>query len=228
MNILALDTATRTCSVAVLVDGKVSTELMDVSGETHSRHLMTMVGEAVRESGMDVAGFDGFAVTRGPGSFTGLRIGISAVKGLAAAAGKPVVGISSLRVLAAQAGDTSDLIYAVLDARRNEIYGAGFRHQNGRLEQVRPEVVMPPEAAVDGIDERCLLVGDGALLYRERLLDVLGPMASVAPSDCHVIRASTIGFLAVEAFEAGAGIEPAALVPAYIRQSYADPKRWQG
>lgn len=228
MNILAVDTATRTCSVAVLVDGEVSVELMDVSGETHSRHLMTMVDRAVYESGVDVGGFDGFAVTRGPGSFTGLRIGISAVKGLAAAAGKPVAGISSLKVLAAQAAGTADLIYTVLDARRNEVYGAGFRHYDGRLDQVRPEVVMPPEAAVEGIDENCLLVGDGVRVYRERLLGVLGPLASVAPPDCHVIRASTIGYLALEAFGRGAGAAPAALVPSYIRQSYADPKRWQG
>lgn len=228
MNILALDTASTTCSVAALVNGEIVAERVDASGETHSRHLMTLVDAVVVASIGHVGGFDGFAVTRGPGSFTGLRIGISAVKGLAVAAGKPVVGISSLKTLAAQVGEVPALICPLLDARRNEVYCAGFRRVDGRLERVRPESALAPEAAVDGIDEDCLLIGDGVLRYRERLLGVLGSSAAVADDDCHSIRASVLARLAIDAFADGRGMEPAALVPTYIRGTYVDRKRWHG
>ncbi|MFZ7126428.1 MAG: tRNA (adenosine(37)-N6)-threonylcarbamoyltransferase complex dimerization subunit type 1 TsaB [Desulfobacterales bacterium] len=228
MNILALDTATMSCSAAALVEGRLAAEIVDVSGETHSRHLMSMVDRVVEMTLGKVSGFDGFAVTCGPGSFTGLRIGISAIKGLAAATGKPVVGVSSLRTLAEQIPDTPHVICTLLDARRGEVYAAGFRYRNGRVVSIRPEAALSPEAAVDGISDSCLLVGDGARVYRERLEQILGAKAVFAPPSCHAIRASTVAFLALDGFRNGAQVDPAALVPVYLRESYADKRRWTG
>ena len=100
MRILAVDTATRSCSVAVVDDRTVLAETTVMTDETHSKHLMCLIHQVIQISKIALEDLDGFAVTRGPGSFTGLRIGISTVKGLAASSGKPMVGISSLDTLA--------------------------------------------------------------------------------------------------------------------------------
>ncbi|MGD9015909.1 MAG: tRNA (adenosine(37)-N6)-threonylcarbamoyltransferase complex dimerization subunit type 1 TsaB [Desulfobacterales bacterium] len=228
MNVLALDTATPCCSVAALVDGELAAEVVNISGETHSRHLMAMVDQVVRMSIGSVKDFDGFAVTHGPGSFTGLRIGISAAKGLASAVGRPLLGVSSLRVLAEQMAGATALICPLIDARRNEVYAGRFKLRGGRLEELWPESVAAPERAVEGIEEPCILVGSGAALYRERLLEKLGARGTVAPSHCHTVRASTVAFMASDMFETGAAMAPAALVPAYLRDSYATERRWKG
>ena len=103
MRILAVDTATKSCSVAVTEKGFLAAELTTVSAQTHSKHLLKMIHSVINTAGITISDVDGFAVTIGPGSFTGLRIGISSVKGLAVALDKPVVGVSSLDALAQQA-----------------------------------------------------------------------------------------------------------------------------
>ena len=116
MRLLALDTATETCGIALLVDGGIQAELNFFHGQTHAKHLMSGVEAVLELTGVPLNDIDGFAVTRGPGSFTGLRIGISTVKGLALAMGKPVVGISSLDVLARQADNSQEWICPMIDA----------------------------------------------------------------------------------------------------------------
>ena len=101
MNLLALDTSTRSCSVAVVIGDRLAAEVSTVTPRTHSAHLMHMIGEALALAHLKPAEVDGFAVTVGPGSFTGLRIGLSTVKGLAFASGKPCIGVSGLEALAA-------------------------------------------------------------------------------------------------------------------------------
>ena len=131
MKLLAADTATSSLSVAVMDAGSLCTEITRSTGETHARHLMTLVETALGLSGMSVADLDAFAVTIGPGTFTGLRIGLSSIQGMAAATSKPVAGISSLDVLAAQAAPScqvsGSLVCAMLDARRQEVYTGLFR-----------------------------------------------------------------------------------------------------
>ena len=105
MKILALDTATKTCSVALTDDGSLAAESTIIKNQTHTKHLMRLIHSVLEISGFGLSDMDGFAVTIGPGSFTGLRIGISTIKGLAQALGKPVVGISSLKALAWQGAD---------------------------------------------------------------------------------------------------------------------------
>ena len=126
MIILAIDTASRSCSVAVVDGDGIMAEINDASGETHSRHLMAMVDQAVAMSVKRIGAIEGYAVTRGPGSFTGLRIGISAAKGLAEAAGRPLAGVSSLEALAWQVAQSDAIILPMLDARRKEVYAARY------------------------------------------------------------------------------------------------------
>ena len=127
MKILAVDTSAMSCSTAIVDNGVVRAELSTVNSQTHSKHLMTMIDTVCKISGIEVAGMDGFAVTIGPGSFTGLRIGISTIKGLAWSLKKPVAGISSLEALAWQCAPVPCLICPLLDARKHEVYSGRYR-----------------------------------------------------------------------------------------------------
>ncbi len=222
MKLLAVDTSTRGCSVAVQDQEAALAEATYNGSRTHSRHVMPMVRSVLGLAGLAVADLDGFAVTLGPGTFTGLRIGVGTVKGLAEAAGKPVVGVSSLRALAEQANLDDRLIFPLIDARRGEVYFSRFRRRDGILQRETPDAVAPPEEAIGAIREPCLFVGSGAVLYRDALTKALGPLASFAPEGLHVIRAAIVANLGLARLS---GVNPGdvhALVPVYIRKSDAE------
>jgi len=221
MRILAVDTATRSCSVAVTENSTVLGEITNISDQTHSIHLLDLVHTVIQDAGLTLSALDGFAVTRGPGSFTGLRIGISSVKGLALGANKPVVGISSLETLAQQMTPTSNLICPLIDARKGEIYSAAFRFDTEGLTLALEESVSAPDEMLQNIHGPCIFVGSGAVLYRDFIIDRLGDLACIAPQERHIIQASTVAYLALKRFESGDAGEVADLVPRYIRESDA-------
>ncbi len=220
MNILAIDTASKTCSVAICRDDTVRVEITDGSGETHSRHLMTMVDQALNMSGTHLQDMDALAVNRGPGSFTGVRIGISTAKGLASAGAIPLVGVSGLAALAWQACPASQMICAMLDARRNEVYCGHYRFVQGELVPLGPEAVCAPEEAVRDVERPCVLIGDGAQVYRSRLEALLGEDLLVGPPFRDAIRAGAIAYAALSRIARGAN-DLVQLVPMYLRPSYA-------
>ena len=190
--------------------------------ETHSVHLIQMIDGVLEMAGVRLDTLDGFAVTRGPGSFTGLRIGISTVKGLVETTGKPLVGVSTLHTLAGQAADDSRLICPIIDARKSEVYFSRYRYRQSRLEQVVDMKVAPVEKAIEGIDEPCLFVGDGARLYRDAILGTLGGNAHFAPASQQTLRASTVAFLSMEKFIRQETDRVDTFVPYYIRKSDAE------
>ncbi|MDX9786626.1 MAG: tRNA (adenosine(37)-N6)-threonylcarbamoyltransferase complex dimerization subunit type 1 TsaB [Desulfobacterales bacterium] len=225
MRILAMDTASGCGSVAVADGNELLSEMVTSRRETHSRHLMTMVDQVLQMAGLTLHEMDGFAVTVGPGSFTGLRIGISTMKGLALVTQKPVAGISSLEALAAQASPASQLICPMLDARNREVYFARFQMASGRLERRADDQSATPDSACKGIEAPCLFVGDGALKYRELITTTLGEKAAFALSFQHTIRASTIWHLGRIAFQNNQCTDAAALAPRYLRRSYAESNK---
>lgn len=222
MKILAVDTATKTCSVAVVDEVSVISEYTVNHNDTHSRFLMGMIREILDISHLSVKALDGFAVTIGPGSFTGLRIGLSAVKGLALATGKPLVGVSTLEALAFQVSATDKLICPVMDARRKEVYSACYRYRGINLEPVRAPMAVNPVKAVENINEPCILVGDGALLYQEPIKNRLGDMAIFADCTRNIIRASAVGHIAMNRFKSNDTDDAALIEPFYIRKSDAE------
>ena len=224
MKILAVDTGTKRCSVAIVEKSSLLAEITMVKDQTHSKHLMKMIHRVVGMSGIELSELDGFAVNRGPGAFTGLRIGISSVKGLAAASGKPVVGVSSLDVLAMQASLSSYLICPLIDARRGEVYCSRYRFQNGDLIKENKENVFPPETAIFDINEPCMFVGNGARLYRAEIVHIMGNLAYFAPFCQNTIRASTVAYLSMRRFESADTDDVGALSPQYIRKSDAEMK----
>jgi len=240
MKILAIDTCTRSCSVAVTDSGHLVGEVTTLRRQTHSRHLMRMVDMALELAGLTVEEIDAFGVTRGPGSFTGLRIGISTVKGLALAAGKPVVGVSSLAALAWPMALSDGLVCSLLDAGKGEVYSASYRFVNGQFNadsNMKPdkasspmpsavfspnEKVTSPQDLLAGITEPCTFVGDGARTYAEMIEARLGRMARLPLEEYHVIRASSVARLAFVRLKRGGADDIHDFIPRYIRKSDAE------
>lgn len=227
MKILATDTAERTCSAALTDNRVVIAEIMLNSTQTHSKHLMDMIDAILRYSGIRLSEIDAFAVGRGPGSFTGLRIGISVMKGLALASDKPLIGISDLDALAVQCSLSPLPICVMTDARKSEVYICRYRFDAEKLCRETEPQALSPDNAISGITEPHLFAGSGALLYQEIIRKQLGDMAHFAPDDAHIIKASTIARLASERLERGESDDPADLVPHYIRKADVKPMREQ-
>jgi tRNA threonylcarbamoyladenosine biosynthesis protein TsaB len=221
VKVLAVDTATRSCSVGIF-DGDRTLARSDMgSGQTHSVHLMEMIQTVLTRAGLGPADIGLYAVTRGPGSFTGLRIGVSTVKGLAEANGIPIVGVSTLEALAAQVGPAPVPIRPLIDARKGEVYFAVYRVEDGHLQLERNPRAAPPESAVGDVDSPCLFVGDGAALYRTRIQDRLGDLARFGSPEHDIISAETVGRLALARAVRDDFDDVAGIVPFYIRKSDA-------
>jgi len=220
--ILAVDTATRCCSVAVRDGERLAAELSVLSERTHSVHLMRMIREALKLAALELQQIDGLAVSIGPGSFTGLRIGISTVQGLAFAGGKPCVGVSSLEALASGCLPWPHAISALMDARKGEVYVGRYRERGDRLERLTPERVMLLEDVLQPMEAPWLFVGDGAERYQERIRAVLGELAAFAPLERNYPRAGIVARLAQPLLEGGQGVDAGLLSPRYLRQSDAE------
>jgi tRNA threonylcarbamoyladenosine biosynthesis protein TsaB len=222
MKILALDTATQSCSVAIVEDGSLLAELTRVKGKTHSRHLLNLINTVCSIADLKAEDVDGFAVTIGPGSFTGLRIGISTIKGLAFSLGKPVAGVSSLDALAWQCAQSAYLICPLLDARKKEVYACRYRFKNNELKKDGTEKVASPAEALRGIREPSIFVGNAVWLYRDNITAALGELAHFAAWGQHTIRASSIAWLSMNKFYRQQSDDVALLVPRYIRRPDAE------
>ncbi len=220
MKLLAVDTSAAGCGVAVVDDALLIAETVLVRRQTHSKHLMELVRNALASAGLTAREMDAFAVVEGPGSFTGLRIGVSAVKGMADACGKPAAGVSSLRALAHQLPFSPLPLCVLMDARRGEVYCARFRAAEGILKRETADRVMTPEAAVAEITAPHLFLGNGAALHRSLIEDRLGARACFAPARFNVLRAAAAAELGMAKIrEAG---NDALLSPRYIRLSDAE------
>ena len=171
---LGIDTSTNLGSVGVAGSGGIAAELNVRSDLTHSVRLLPAVRGVLAPLGVTAADVDVFAVAAGPGSFTGLRIGMATAKGLAFAAGRPLVAYSTLETMAMALHDSMPeaagrIVCVMLNAGRGEVYRGLFRCESGAAAAILPEAALPPEAAAEGIPEGCLLCGDGFGAYRAAL-----------------------------------------------------------
>ena len=221
MKILAVDTSTSTCTVGIANADGLLAESVYSNGQTHARHLMEMIHSSIDASGIPIQEIDGFAVVTGPGTFTGLRIGISTVKGLAYALSRPAVGVTSLAALAAQADLHTKLICPVMDARRSEVYYGLYESEGGEVSQVGRHHVAPPSELTKDIRRPCQFIGNGARLYRETFEAALGNLARFSRPCRDTIRAETIARMALERFQKNETQKLPAVLPYYIRKADA-------
>lgn len=227
MKVLGIDTSTSCGSVGLWDDGRVVSEyLLDIP-VTHSERLLGAIDYLIREAHCPMEELDGWAVSLGPGSFTGLRIGVSTVKGLSFATRKPVAGVSSLDVLASQIAPTPYLICPILDARKGEVYTALYRYDEaGLLQRLSGYRAISPENLVHQTKERTLFVGNGVKTYGDDLRHFLSSLALFPDPSLHLPRGSTVARLGDEPLRKGEFLDLKSFVPIYVRASEAEMK-WQ-
>ncbi len=227
MRILGIDTSTSCGSVGLIEDEETISEYLLNTPVTHSERLLRAIEFVLREARCRIEQIQGWAVALGPGSFTGLRIGVSTVKGLAFTTGKPVAGISTLDVFASQIAVTSHLICPILDARKKEVYTAFYRYgERGSLTRQSEYLAIPPEDLVTKIKEQTIFLGDGVKIYGDFLLNCLPSLAIVPPAPFHVSHGSMVATLGMELLRKGEQLDLSAFSPIYIRRSEAEI-RWQ-
>ena len=223
MKLLGVEASLKSLSVCIIEDEDLLSEITLNTGETHSKNLLKIIDESLNKAGLSIKDIDGFAVTLGPGSFTGLRIGLSAVKGLASVTKKPVAGISSLDALAYQAG-FPNMICALLDARKNEVYCSIYRRIDNKKIRISDESVSAPEQAISEINEPCMFIGSGALLYKDLIIQKVGGLSLFPPLPDNIIRASSVAYLGLEMFLKNQASPAESIVPHYIRKPDIKPK----
>ena len=224
--LLSMDTATVCSTVAVtrgtMNGGRVVASVSLASQVTHSRRLITTIDWLLKGSQIDWQQIDGIGVGLGPGSFTGLRIGMATAKGLATAAGKPLIGIGTLDSIGMNC-QSARLICVVLDARKKQVYSGFYRSdQNGTIHRVGDVAALSPEGLAEQIKEPTLVVGDGMTVYKELWQDQLGDLIRFGPSTLLYPAASVIGHLACEKLLEGNIDDSSGLVPLYVRSSDAE------
>lgn len=224
MRILAADTCTPSGSIAFLDGERLVLEWTLYSAQTHNRRLLKTIRSLLEEVGWSLDDIDAFAVTRGPGSFTGLRIGLTTVKTLAWALSKPFTGVTSLEALAAPLAMGSLPVCCLLDAQKQQVYCGRFLPDgNGGLSQTHPYEVLTGADIAGRISVPTIFCGNGWLTCREVLKAELGDLAVAAPPPLHVIRASFVAHLAASRFSGGQYLDdPASSGPLYIRPSEAE------
>jgi len=220
--LLTMATATRTTSIAITRGETLLAEVSIDPPGTQSEIILATVDRILDDLGLSVDGMDFFAVVHGPGAFTGLRVGVATIKGFALATGKPVVGVSSLQTLATQVPDYPGNVYALIDARKHEVYAGFFQWRGGLPMLVGSERVVDPELLLDEIDGDALFVGDGAAAYRTLIVRKLGERARFAPWPANTVRASSAALLALDKIRTSGGVSPEKLNPVYIRPSDAE------
>ena len=225
MIILALDTSGPVAGVAILKNGEAAYEASAINRFTHSVSLMPMVEEGFLHTGLSVKEVDLFAVTAGPGSFTGVRIGVSTVKGLAHGAAKPCIGINALEALAAGIPFFDGVICPIQDARAGQVYGAAFLAGSPPARQMADEALKLSEylKKIRSLGSSFLFVGDGVAPHREAIQETLGEKAVFAPAPTRFLRPLCVAVLA-ELYREQA-VDYLALMPYYLRAPQAERQR---
>ncbi len=220
---LAIEAAGKTASVAIIKDGALQYESFLAGGLTHSETLMPLIDSALAATKLTCAEIDLYGVTAGPGSFTGLRIGLATVKGLAFVQDTPCAAVSTLAALAA-CHSGSGTVIAALDARRAQVYWAGF--DLATHTQHTPDAAAPIEdlaTFVESCKKPLIFIGDGASLCYNRYSNVEG-VQNIDPI-LQTSRAAGVGMVAAQMHDAGNTCPPAALLPTYLRLSQAERER---
>lgn len=225
MKILALESSAKAASCAVLANGELLASAWQAAGLTHSRTLLPMVEGMLKNSELTMEAMDAVAVAAGPGSFTGLRIGIAAVKGLAWAAEKPCIPVSTLEAMAWPLAHLEGSIVCAMDARRQQIYNAVFLADGGALERLREDRALSlEEAAADlaGLDGPMTIVGDGAQMCFD-FFTARGIDCRLAP--VHLRLQSAAGVALAAWRRRTETVSAQELTPVYLRLSQAERER---
>jgi len=217
MVVLAIETSSRQGSVALWREGRTLAERVVTQTLRHGAHLFAALEAIHDDAGLRPEAIDLVAVSQGPGSFTGLRIGITAARTTAHVLGKPILGVPSLDVIAQNAPPEAEHVAVLLDAKRGDVYACLFRRLGATLEPQMPYQVVRPQALE--LPSPCTVLGNGIRVHGEALP---GDGLTLAPADAWVPRAPVVARLAAERFAQGQRHELHALAPLYLRRPEAE------
>lgn len=224
MRILGIDTSTMAASVAVIEDNQLVCEYTINTKKTHSQKLMPMIENMLKESDLNINDIDLIGICVGPGSFTGLRIGMATAKAIAHVNNIPIVGVTSLEMLAANMNLCDKKICSILDAQRNQVYTAKFEYIGNRLVQINDTDVLEIDKLINEIsssEDDYILIGEAVYKYEEKLKDIEN--ISIPSPSHNVTKASSLCSIALEKYNQGENIESCYTVnPMYIRKSQAE------
>ena len=227
MRILAFETSAKAASVALMEDGSLLAEAYQNAGLTHSRTILSMAEHLLQSCDRTMGDVNAIAVAMGPGSFTGVRIGMAAAKGLAWGRELPLYGVSTLEAMALGLGQLQGLVCPVMDARRSQVYNALFRISGGTLTRLREDRAISIQALEEDLQslaEPVTLVGDGAILCWQTMA-LPGERLLLAPEHRRHQRASGVALAAWAAIQRGETGDANSLQPNYLRLSQAERER---
>lgn len=229
MRILAFESSAKAAGTAILQDGALLAEYTQNSGQTHSRTLMQMAENMLRNCDLTAADIDAVAVAAGPGSFTGIRIGVAAAKGFAWGREIPCYGVSTLEAMVRGAAVCDGIYCACMDARREQVYHALFQVEGGKLTSLTADCAISIEdlqKSLKKIEKPIFLVGDGALLCYNTMLES-GLQLALLPEHLRQQRAAGVALAAHEQIRSGAAGSALELMPNYLRLSQAERERME-
>lgn len=228
LKILAIDSSAVCASAAVADDGRVKAEYRAENGLTHSQTLLPMIDEIMKMLHMTADDLDAVAVTSGPGSFTGLRIGSATAKGICLAADKPLIEIPTLEALAFSHYEFPGYCAPIMDARRQQVYTCTYRFENGlpiKADEARAEDIKEYAAKLNTLDMPVLITGDGVPVYRNILEELLTVGHKYAAGFCDRVSAGAAAVLACEYYKQGLLSDADTHAPVYLRKSQAERER---
>ncbi len=225
MRVLGIETSTPVCSVALVDSERVVAEYTLDVGVGHAERLLPMVRRILEDAGLQVSDLDGVAVAAGPGSFTGLRIGMSAAKGLCLASDLSLLAVPTLEGLALPMVSAGLPVCSMLDARRGEVYAGVYGLDGERLVSLVADDALPVEGLLPRLPRPVRFVGEGAVVYRERILDALGEEARFVPGASNHPGAASVALLGEIRLAAGEVADLASAEPNYLRRSQAERVR---
>ncbi len=228
MKILAIDSSGIVASAAVADDNNIIAEFTVNNKQTHSQTLLPMIDKVVQMSEIPLEDIDAIAVAAGPGSFTGLRIGSATAKGLGLALAKPIVPVPSLEGLAYRAACFNEIICPMMDARRNQVYTAAYRMENGHLAKIITQKAVDIEELLfelSQIGEKVLFLGDGVDIYRKIIEEKIATKYVFAPAYMSKQSASSVAALGIIYYGEGKYQSAAEHRPFYLRKSQAERER---
>ncbi|MCX7714477.1 MAG: tRNA (adenosine(37)-N6)-threonylcarbamoyltransferase complex dimerization subunit type 1 TsaB [Clostridia bacterium] len=225
MRILAIDTSSNVATAAVLEEGKLTGEYILNHKKTHSQKIMPMIDELLKSCELDVCDIDIFAAANGPGSFTGLRIGVATVKGLAHTAKKPIVGVSTLEAMAYNVLYSPYLLSPIMDARCGQVYNGLYRWNDADFREIKPPRALSIEECVGELlkqNSKVVFMGDGVPVHKDFISKAMGEQAFFAPAPFAYQRAGSVAQLAYEKALRGEVCNYLEFMPFYLRKSQAE------
>lgn len=222
--VLGVETSSLDCSVALAEDGRVLAEFLLAGGEPSSERLVGFIDVLLKESNLTVDHLSGFAVSVGPGSFTGLRVGLSTVKGLCFSTSKPLLTVPTLDALAFAVPYCHYPLCPMLDARRGEVYAAFYETGSGQLKRLTPYLALTPSELLEKVREDTLFLGSGVDAYRGQIVEILQAKARFVAPNPPTAKASSIALLGAAKLLAGEIEESDSVEPLYLRPSQAELK----